>query len=41
MTELDIDSPEWPMLRLYELISGSKEEERPWKEISLLFLPGA
>lgn len=41
MPEADDKLPEWPLLRLYELISGSDDYERPWDEISMLFLPGA
>ena len=33
--------PEWPLSRLYELISGAAEEPRPWDEIRTLFLDGA
>jgi diamine N-acetyltransferase len=32
---------EWPLLRLYELISGPADHERPWDEVKDLFLPGA
>jgi hypothetical protein len=35
------NSPEQPILKLYQLISGPAEHERPWDEISSLFLPGA
>jgi hypothetical protein len=35
------NSPGWPILRLYELISGPPEHERPWSEVALLFMPGA
>ena len=41
MSEWDKDSPQGPLLRLYDLISGSKDDERPWEEISSLFLGGA
>jgi hypothetical protein len=41
MTTEEKTTPEWPMLRLYELISGPAEHERPWDEVSSLFLPGA
>jgi diamine N-acetyltransferase len=32
---------EWPLNRLYELISGPSGEERRWGEVKDLFLPGA
>ena len=35
------NSPEWPLKRLYELISGPCDYERPWDELASLFLPGA
>lgn len=35
------DNPEWPLLRLYELISGPADKSRPWEEIRTLFLDGA
>lgn len=35
------DNPEWPLLRLYELISGPADKARPWDEIRKLFLDGA
>jgi hypothetical protein len=35
------EGPEWPLLRLYELISGPAECRRPWDEIRRLFLEGA
>jgi len=41
MTSLDNMSPEYPILKLYELISGPADLERPWDEIASLFLPGA
>ena len=41
MTVVNETSPEWPILRLYELISGPADRERPWDEIESLFLPGA
>lgn len=34
-------SPEEPLLRLYELISGPAGQKRPWDEIRTLFLDGA
>lgn len=37
----DRTAPEWPVLRLYELISGPSDYERPWDEFFSLFLPGA
>jgi hypothetical protein len=41
MTASDNASPEHPILKLYELISGPADLERPWDEIASLFLPGA
>jgi hypothetical protein len=41
MSGSHMNTPEGPLLRLYDLISGSKDEERPWDEISSLFLGGA
>jgi hypothetical protein len=41
MSEWDTNSPEDLLLRLYDLISGPKDEERRWEEISSLFLKGA
>jgi len=41
MTFSEKAAPEWPLLRLYELISGPGDHERPWEEISSLFLPEA
>jgi hypothetical protein len=41
MTKTDDDSPAHPLLRLYELISGPADHERPWDEIRSLFQPGA
>ena len=38
---MDASALEWPLLRLYELISGPAEQERPWEEIEALFMPGA
>jgi hypothetical protein len=35
------NSPEWPLLRLYELISGPAEKKRIWDDIRTLFLDGA
>ena len=35
------DSPEKPILRLYELISGPADWERPWEKIAELYWPGA
>lgn len=35
------NSPEWALLRLYELISGPADRRRPWDEIRTLFLDGA
>jgi hypothetical protein len=40
MTE-EKKAPEWPLLKLYDLISGPADHERPWEEVSSLFLPGA
>jgi hypothetical protein len=34
-------SPEGPILRLYELISGPPELERPWSDVRALFWPDA
>jgi hypothetical protein len=34
-------TPEWPILRLYELISGPADCEREWDEIGRLFMPAA
>jgi len=39
--DVDFDAPEGPTLRLYELISGPAEQERPWGEIAELYWPGA
>jgi len=33
--------PEWPVLRLYEFISGPADKKRPWDEMRTLFLDGA
>jgi len=41
MTATDKNDPAWPMLRLYELISGPADLERSWTEIASLYLPGA
>jgi hypothetical protein len=35
------DSPEWPLIKLYDLISGPADKKRPWGEIRTLFLHGA
>ena len=35
------DNPAWPLLKLYELISGPADRKRPWDEIRRLFLDGA
>ncbi|MGD9140521.1 MAG: hypothetical protein PVJ42_03185 [bacterium] len=35
------DGPEWPVLRLYEFISGPADKKRPWDEMRTLFLDGA
>lgn len=35
------NGPEWPLLRLYELISGPADKKRSWDEIRTLFLDGA
>ncbi len=37
----DPAAPAQPLLRLYELISGPADQERPWREVSSLFLPEA
>lgn len=34
-------SPEWPLLRLYELISGPAEHKRLWDDVRPLFIEGA
>lgn len=41
MTAPNQASPEYPLLKLYQLISGPAERERPWDEIKSLFLLGA
>lgn len=41
MRVADSTTPEGPVLRLYELISGPADRERPWDEISSLFLSWA
>lgn len=41
MTSVKETSPEYPLLKLYELISGPADQERPWDEIQSLFLPKA
>jgi hypothetical protein len=37
----ETNGPEWPLMRLYELISGPADRDRPWDEIQTLFLDGA
>ncbi len=41
MSDINKNAPERPVLRLYELISGPADYDRPWDEIAALFLPGA
>jgi hypothetical protein len=41
MSKFSENAPEWPILRLYELISGPADSDRSWEEIAALFLPGA
>jgi hypothetical protein len=40
MTRVE-NNPEWPLLRLYELISGPADKKRIWDDIRPLFLDGA
>jgi hypothetical protein len=35
------DNPAWPLLKLYELISGPAGKKRQWDEVRTLFLEGA
>jgi len=41
MTPIDNNNPVWPILRLYELISGPANHERLWTDFASLFLTGA
>jgi hypothetical protein len=38
---MELSTPEQPLLKLYQLISGPAEQDRPWDEIKDLFLPEA
>jgi hypothetical protein len=41
MSAVKQTSLEYPLLVLYQLVSGPAELERPWDQIEALFLPGA
>jgi len=41
MTIPNQTSPEYPLLKFYQLISGPADQDRPWDEIQSLFLPKA